>query len=101
MQIPKVKSHALWSFFLLLTLAIQNSRASNNGLNDGKTYLLNYWILELLLDKCVKKVSNILSLFLLRELGFLHREIGLLRHENQNQDNEIATLKEIVGFQKQ
>lgn len=33
------------------------------------------------------------------ELRYLHREIGLLRDENQQQNNEIAMLKEMVGFQ--
>ena len=50
-----------------------------------------------------------LSLFLLNvtlfdtlhfaELRFLHREIGLLRSENQDHKEEIALLKETVGFQ--
>ena len=33
------------------------------------------------------------------ELRFLHREIGLLRSENQDHKDEIALLKETVGFQ--
>ena len=33
------------------------------------------------------------------ELDFLHREIELLRSENQDQNKEIAFLKETVGFQ--
>jgi len=32
------------------------------------------------------------------ELHFLHREIDQLRDENQNQNKDIAMLKEIVGF---
>jgi len=34
------------------------------------------------------------------ELHFLHQEIGQLRDENQNQNKNIAMLKEIAGFQK-
>ncbi len=33
------------------------------------------------------------------ELHFLHRKIGQLRGENQNQNKDIAMLKKMVGFQ--
>lgn len=73
---------------LLVILLVRNSTALNRGLSDG---------IHIFKNNFQRNYTDIIHLH--AELRFLHREIGLLRDENQSQNSEISMLKEIVvGF---
>jgi len=70
-----------------LVLLIQDSKASNGG-NKTNNMIINVLLLIFF---------HLLNVQFL-ELYFLHREIGQLRAEYQNQNKDIAMLKEMTGF---
>ncbi len=76
---------------LLLTPTI--SSASNHELNDGNR---KPWYIK---HTNYNTANILLNIMCKTELGVIHQHIGFLMDENQNQNHEIALLKQLVGQQ--